>query len=148
MLFFFFFFFFLHFYFFNILYYLKVKESKSPRLLFLGRICFWTVSFQVCSICERPGGSCIRCRVVGCDIPFHPWCAHQKVLYFLSIEATLSLKSFLEKIKSYFPCTLLFWNFTMRNNFVYLRTFETVIFWLPLTFILIIPISWLYAPKW
>ncbi|XP_057850362.2 uncharacterized protein LOC131060909 isoform X5 [Cryptomeria japonica] len=32
----------------------------------------------VCSICKRPGGLCIQCRVVKCSVPFHPWCAHQK----------------------------------------------------------------------
>ncbi|KAK1316974.1 Histone-lysine N-methyltransferase ATX1 [Acorus calamus] len=34
----------------------------------------------VCSMCNRAGGSCIRCRVVNCSIHFHPWCAHQKGL--------------------------------------------------------------------
>ncbi|KAH9311713.1 hypothetical protein KI387_026748, partial [Taxus chinensis] len=34
----------------------------------------------VCSICNRPGGLCIQCRVVKCSVPFHPWCAHQKGL--------------------------------------------------------------------
>ncbi|KAH7671895.1 Histone-lysine N-methyltransferase protein [Dioscorea alata] len=34
----------------------------------------------VCSICNRPGGACIRCRVINCSIHFHPWCAHQKGL--------------------------------------------------------------------
>eukprot|EP00257_Ricinus_communis_P025810 XP_025013224.1 uncharacterized protein LOC8280110 isoform X2 [Ricinus communis] len=34
----------------------------------------------VCSICDRPGGSCIQCRVANCSIQFHPWCAHQKGL--------------------------------------------------------------------
>ncbi|XP_020265667.1 uncharacterized protein LOC109841184 isoform X2 [Asparagus officinalis] len=34
----------------------------------------------VCSICNRPGGCCIRCRVRKCTIYFHPWCAHQKGL--------------------------------------------------------------------
>lgn len=43
-------------------------------------------SEEVCSICERPGGSCIRCRVVGCDITFHPWCAHQKGLLQSEVE--------------------------------------------------------------
>ncbi|GJZ89146.1 post-SET domain-containing protein, partial [Tanacetum coccineum] len=33
----------------------------------------------VCSMCKRPGGCCIRCRVMDCAIYFHPWCAHQKV---------------------------------------------------------------------
>ncbi|KAF7817278.1 Histone-lysine N-methyltransferase TRX1 [Senna tora] len=35
---------------------------------------------MACSICNRWGGSCIECRVVGCSIQFHPWCAHQKNL--------------------------------------------------------------------
>lgn len=30
-------------------------------------------------MCNRPGGSCIQCRVVDCSVRFHPWCAHQKV---------------------------------------------------------------------
>ncbi|KAF9603965.1 hypothetical protein IFM89_039319 [Coptis chinensis] len=33
----------------------------------------------VCSLCNRPGGSCIECRVVNCSVHFHPWCARQKV---------------------------------------------------------------------
>ncbi|KAJ8461757.1 hypothetical protein OPV22_034683 [Ensete ventricosum] len=40
----------------------------------------------VCSICNRPGGSCIECRVPTCCIPFHPWCAHQKGLLQSEIE--------------------------------------------------------------
>ncbi|XP_059459428.1 uncharacterized protein LOC132188988 isoform X4 [Corylus avellana] len=40
----------------------------------------------VCSMCNRPGGSCIECRVVGCHIQFHPWCAHQKGLLQSEIE--------------------------------------------------------------
>ncbi|KAF6147632.1 hypothetical protein GIB67_031623, partial [Kingdonia uniflora] len=34
----------------------------------------------VCSICNRPGGSCMQCRVVNCSAYFHPWCAHKKGL--------------------------------------------------------------------
>ncbi|CAI9775495.1 unnamed protein product [Fraxinus pennsylvanica] len=34
----------------------------------------------VCSICSRPGGSCIQCRILDCSVCFHPWCAHQKGL--------------------------------------------------------------------
>lgn len=34
----------------------------------------------VCSICKRPGGACIKCRVTKCATPFHPWCAHGKGL--------------------------------------------------------------------
>ncbi|KAF2287250.1 hypothetical protein GH714_039444 [Hevea brasiliensis] len=34
----------------------------------------------VCSMCNRPGGSCIQCRDVNCSVQFHPWCAHQKGL--------------------------------------------------------------------
>ncbi|KAJ0091725.1 hypothetical protein Patl1_12528 [Pistacia atlantica] len=33
----------------------------------------------VCSMCNRPGGSCIQCRVVNCSVQFHPWCAHRKL---------------------------------------------------------------------
>ncbi|CAL9075201.1 unnamed protein product [Musa textilis] len=40
----------------------------------------------VCSICNRPGGSCIECRVPTCCIPFHPWCAQQKGLLQSEIE--------------------------------------------------------------
>ncbi|WOL13521.1 hypothetical protein Cni_G22291 [Canna indica] len=40
----------------------------------------------VCSICNRPGGSCIECRVPSCSIPFHPWCAHQKGLLQSEVE--------------------------------------------------------------
>lgn len=39
-----------------------------------------------CSICYRSGGSCIRCRVLGCSIQFHPWCAHQKGLLQSEVE--------------------------------------------------------------
>ncbi|KAK8535219.1 hypothetical protein V6N13_081357 [Hibiscus sabdariffa] len=40
----------------------------------------------VCSICNRSGGSCIRCRVVDCSVRFHPWCAHQKGLLQSEVE--------------------------------------------------------------
>ncbi|KAI3683972.1 hypothetical protein L1987_84489 [Smallanthus sonchifolius] len=40
----------------------------------------------VCSMCKRPGGRCIRCRVMGCTIHFHPWCAHQKGLLQSEVE--------------------------------------------------------------
>ncbi|GAV60562.1 SET domain-containing protein/PHD_2 domain-containing protein/zf-HC5HC2H_2 domain-containing protein [Cephalotus follicularis] len=40
----------------------------------------------VCSMCNRPGGSCIQCRVVNCSIQFHPWCAHQKGLLQSEVE--------------------------------------------------------------
>ncbi|WVZ65826.1 hypothetical protein U9M48_015128 [Paspalum notatum var. saurae] len=33
-----------------------------------------------CSICNRSGGSFIKCRDVNCSVLFHPWCAHQKGL--------------------------------------------------------------------
>ncbi|KAG8656831.1 hypothetical protein MANES_03G012400v8 [Manihot esculenta] len=33
-----------------------------------------------CSMCNRPGGSCIQCRDMNCSVQFHPWCAHQKGL--------------------------------------------------------------------
>ncbi|XP_078443522.1 uncharacterized protein LOC144712962 isoform X2 [Wolffia australiana] len=35
---------------------------------------------MVCAICNRPGGSTIKCRVEDCSVHFHPWCAHQKGL--------------------------------------------------------------------
>ncbi|KAL5853168.1 hypothetical protein ACOSQ3_008286 [Xanthoceras sorbifolium] len=40
----------------------------------------------VCSLCSRPGGSCIQCRVVNCRVQFHPWCAHQKGLLQSEVE--------------------------------------------------------------
>ncbi|KAA8525531.1 hypothetical protein F0562_007386 [Nyssa sinensis] len=40
----------------------------------------------VCSMCNRPGGSCIQCRVVDCCVQFHPWCAHQKGLLQSEVE--------------------------------------------------------------
>ncbi|XP_057959265.1 uncharacterized protein LOC131151840 isoform X2 [Malania oleifera] len=40
----------------------------------------------VCSICNRPGGSCIQCRVLNCSVRFHPWCAHQQGLLQSEVE--------------------------------------------------------------
>ncbi|KAJ6434877.1 hypothetical protein OIU84_000175 [Salix udensis] len=40
----------------------------------------------VCSMCNRPGGSCIQCRVANCPVQFHPWCAHQKGLLQSEVE--------------------------------------------------------------
>ncbi|KAK1411751.1 hypothetical protein QVD17_32456 [Tagetes erecta] len=40
----------------------------------------------VCSMCKRPGGRCIRCRIMGCTVHFHPWCAHQKGLLQSEVE--------------------------------------------------------------
>ncbi|XP_059592247.1 uncharacterized protein LOC100255892 isoform X4 [Vitis vinifera] len=40
----------------------------------------------ICSICNRPGGSCIKCRVLNCLVPFHPWCAHRKGLLQSEVE--------------------------------------------------------------
>lgn len=40
----------------------------------------------VCSMCNRPGGSCIQCRVANCSVQFHPWCAHQKGLLQSEVE--------------------------------------------------------------
>lgn len=45
--------------------------------------------FQVCSLCKRPGGSCIECRVSSCSVPFHPWCAHQKVYLLVLVLSKL-----------------------------------------------------------
>ncbi|XP_019704141.1 uncharacterized protein [Elaeis guineensis] len=39
-----------------------------------------------CSMCKRPGGSCIECRVPNCSVLFHPWCAHQKGLLQSEVE--------------------------------------------------------------
>ncbi|KAJ1290773.1 hypothetical protein BS78_02G269600 [Paspalum vaginatum] len=33
-----------------------------------------------CSICNRSGGSYIKCRDANCSVLFHPWCAHQRGL--------------------------------------------------------------------
>jgi hypothetical protein len=43
-------------------------------------------SNMVCSMCNRPGGSSIRCRVSDCPVLFHPWCAHQKGLLQSEVE--------------------------------------------------------------
>uniref|UniRef100_A0ACD5XVK8 Uncharacterized protein n=1 Tax=Avena sativa TaxID=4498 RepID=A0ACD5XVK8_AVESA len=32
---------------------------------------------NVCSICNRSGGSFMMCRDINCSAIFHPWCAHQ-----------------------------------------------------------------------
>ncbi|KAF5197112.1 Histone-lysine n-methyltransferase trr [Thalictrum thalictroides] len=40
----------------------------------------------VCSICNRSGGSGIKCRVLNCSVHFHPWCAHQKGLLQSEVE--------------------------------------------------------------
>lgn len=55
----------------------------------------------VCSICNCPGGSCIRCRVVDCPIHFHPWCAHQKGLLQSEVEGADN-----EKVGFYGRCEL------------------------------------------
>ncbi|KAE8056326.1 hypothetical protein FH972_013108 [Carpinus fangiana] len=55
----------------------------------------------VCSMCNRPGGSCIECRVVGCHIQFHPWCAHQKGLLQSEIEGVAN-----ENVGFYGRCAL------------------------------------------
>lgn len=39
-----------------------------------------------CSMCNRPGGSCIECRVPNCTVLFHPWCAHQEGLLQSEVE--------------------------------------------------------------
>ncbi|XP_077238014.1 uncharacterized protein LOC143879490 isoform X2 [Tasmannia lanceolata] len=56
---------------------------------------------MVCSMCDRPGGSCIRCRVVNCSVHFHPWCAHQKGLLQSEIEGVDN-----EKVGFYGRCLL------------------------------------------
>lgn len=33
-----------------------------------------------CSICDRTGGSFVKCRAVNCLVFFHAWCAHQRGL--------------------------------------------------------------------
>ncbi|XP_062199450.1 uncharacterized protein LOC133901928 isoform X2 [Phragmites australis] len=33
-----------------------------------------------CSMCNRTGGSFIKCRDVNCSVLFHPWCAHRRGL--------------------------------------------------------------------
>ncbi|CAN6449969.1 unnamed protein product [Victoria cruziana] len=56
---------------------------------------------KVCSMCRRPGGSCIKCRVDGCPMMFHPWCAHQKGLLQSEVEGEHS-----ENIGFYGKCIL------------------------------------------
>ncbi|XP_073223764.1 uncharacterized protein [Cicer arietinum] len=56
---------------------------------------------EVCSICNRWGGSCIKCRVVGCSVKFHPWCAHQKNLLQNETEGVND-----EKVGFYGRCVL------------------------------------------
>ncbi|PKA62451.1 Histone-lysine N-methyltransferase ATX2 [Apostasia shenzhenica] len=56
---------------------------------------------NVCSICNRPGGSCIKCRVTNCSIYFHPWCAHQKGLLQSETEGDDS-----DKVGFYGRCIL------------------------------------------
>ncbi|KAJ8751794.1 hypothetical protein K2173_025981 [Erythroxylum novogranatense] len=55
----------------------------------------------VCSICNRPGGSCIQCRVVNCHVPFHPWCASKKGLLQSEIEGVDN-----EKVGFYGRCVV------------------------------------------
>ncbi|GAB4836814.1 hypothetical protein Ancab_001727 [Ancistrocladus abbreviatus] len=53
----------------------------------------------VCSMCKRPGGSCIQCRVETCSIWFHPWCAHQKGLSQCEVEGVNN-----DKVGFYVSC--------------------------------------------
>ncbi|XP_024982570.1 uncharacterized protein LOC112518972 isoform X5 [Cynara cardunculus var. scolymus] len=55
----------------------------------------------VCSMCKRPGGCCIRCRVVDCAVHFHPWCAHRKGLLQSEVEGAEN-----EKVGFYGRCEL------------------------------------------
>ncbi|XP_010244759.1 PREDICTED: uncharacterized protein LOC104588505 isoform X2 [Nelumbo nucifera] len=55
----------------------------------------------VCSMCKRPGGSCINCRVVNCSVQFHPWCAHQKGLLQSEVEGADN-----EKVGFYGRCMI------------------------------------------
>ncbi|PIA45634.1 hypothetical protein AQUCO_01600095v1 [Aquilegia coerulea] len=55
----------------------------------------------VCSICNRSGGSGIKCRVVNCSVHFHPWCAHQKGLLQSEVEGVDS-----DKVGFYGRCVL------------------------------------------
>ncbi|XP_074276607.1 uncharacterized protein LOC141600301 isoform X2 [Silene latifolia] len=43
-------------------------------------------AYVVCCICNRSGGSCIKCRIETCCAHFHPWCAHQKGLLQSEVE--------------------------------------------------------------
>ncbi|XP_031478705.1 uncharacterized protein LOC116249658 isoform X3 [Nymphaea colorata] len=56
---------------------------------------------KVCSMCRRSGGSCIKCRVDGCTMMFHPWCAHQKGLLQSEVEGKHN-----ESIGFYGKCVL------------------------------------------
>ncbi|GMH10850.1 hypothetical protein Nepgr_012691 [Nepenthes gracilis] len=56
---------------------------------------------NVCSICKRPGGSCIRCYATACSIWFHPWCGQQKGLLQSEVEGVEH-----EKVGFYARCTL------------------------------------------
>ncbi|XP_042482174.1 uncharacterized protein LOC122062599 isoform X2 [Macadamia integrifolia] len=55
----------------------------------------------VCSMCYRPGGSCIQCRVANCSVQFHPWCAHQKGLLQSEVEGVDN-----EKVGFYGRCEI------------------------------------------
>ncbi|CAA3017211.1 isoform 2 of histone-lysine n-methyltransferase atx1 [Olea europaea subsp. europaea] len=55
----------------------------------------------VCSICSRPGGSCIQCWILDCSVCFHPWCAHQKGLLQTEAEGSDS-----ENVGFYGRCML------------------------------------------
>lgn len=55
----------------------------------------------VCSMCKRPGGCCVRCRVVDCAVHFHPWCAHRKGLLQSEVEGAEN-----EKVGFYGRCEL------------------------------------------
>lgn len=61
----------------------------------------------VCSMCDRPGGSCIRCRDKNCSVRFHPWCAHKKGLLQSEVEGVDS-----ESVGFYGRCAL----HAMYNN--------------------------------
>ncbi|XP_062098218.1 uncharacterized protein LOC133804082 isoform X3 [Humulus lupulus] len=56
---------------------------------------------MVCSICNRPGGSCIKCRNLNCFVRFHPWCAHEKGLLQSEVEGVDN-----EKVGFYGRCVL------------------------------------------
>ncbi|XP_038695723.1 uncharacterized protein LOC119992950 isoform X3 [Tripterygium wilfordii] len=55
----------------------------------------------MCSICNRPGGSCIQCRVVNCSVQFHPWCAHREGLLQSEVEGIYN-----ENVGFYGSCVL------------------------------------------
>ncbi|KAK9098450.1 hypothetical protein Syun_025495 [Stephania yunnanensis] len=55
----------------------------------------------VCSMCNRFGGSYIQCRVLNCNVRFHPWCAHQKGLLQSEVEGADD-----EKVGFYGRCML------------------------------------------